>query len=242
MTAPARPPAPPDVLPATVLRAEHLTPNLRRVTLGGEALRDFPLGRHPADAVGVLVAPLADPDGKGRPAPVARAYTVRRFNPALPELDVDVYLHGDTPGSAWARDVRPGDATGLWRWRPEPRPAPDADAWVLAGDETALPALASFVEAAPPGLPLIVRAELGDPRDAAYLPWREGADVRVVLRLGAAPGARLHEALRALPWPPGRVSAWIAAEASAARAMRASLRADRRLPDDLLHAAGYWRA
>ena len=57
---------------------------------------------------GQLEPPLPGPDGP-RPT-LIRTYTPRRFNPSVPELDVDVALHGGVPVAAWAAQARPGQA------------------------------------------------------------------------------------------------------------------------------------
>ena len=56
------------------------------------------------------------PAGEARPT--IRTYTVRRFDAAAGELDVDFVLHeGHGPAAAWARDARPGAWVGRLRAR-----------------------------------------------------------------------------------------------------------------------------
>ena len=90
-----------------------------------------------------------------------RTYTVRAARPELREIDVDFVLHGATgPASAWAERAAAGDEvvligpnarfpgpTGGFEWRP---PA-GARCLLLAGDETAVPAVCAIVEALPAG-------------------------------------------------------------------------------------------
>ncbi|NOV98315.1 NADPH-dependent ferric siderophore reductase [Isoptericola halotolerans] len=88
-----------------------------------------------------------------------RTYTVRAVRPERREVDVDIVLHGDTgPASRWANGARPGSplvimgpnaaydgAHGGLEFAP-PR---SSHALLLAGDETAVPAIASICEALP---------------------------------------------------------------------------------------------
>ncbi|WP_250445909.1 siderophore-interacting protein [Actinotalea sp. C106] len=95
-----------------------------------------------------------------------RTYTVRSIRPSRGELDVDMVLHEpaaghqEGPASAWLRRAQVGDAVvvvgpdsrsadptvGL-DWRPG-----QARHVLLAGDETAAPAICSIVESLPEGV------------------------------------------------------------------------------------------
>ena len=55
--------------------------------------------------------PMPQPDGP-RPTRI-RTYTPRRFDPAVPELDVEFVLHGDGPASTWAAQAQAGQALVL---------------------------------------------------------------------------------------------------------------------------------
>lgn len=102
------------------------------------------------------------PDGERNPF---RTYTVRSIRPERRELDVDMVLHLDAgtpegPASAWLRraavgdrlvvigpDARTSDPTVGLDWRPG-----GARHLLLAGDETAAPAICSIVESLPPAV------------------------------------------------------------------------------------------
>jgi NADPH-dependent ferric siderophore reductase len=116
-----------------------------------------------------------------------RTYTVRAARPHLRELDVDFVLHGSTgPASAWAERATIGDEvaliapnarfpgpTGGIEWRP---PAAAAQL-LLAGDETAVPAVCAIVEALPPGRPARVLLEVPTSGDVLPLPPSPGVRV-----------------------------------------------------------------
>ncbi|SMX82127.1 siderophore-interacting protein [Brevibacterium antiquum] len=178
--------APITAFEATVIGIEDLSPIYRRVTFGGEGLRDFGCSGHPRDLRFKLIIPSAgatkptldllrfldeqdpdsgmswyqawlqlDPDVRGE----MRTYTVREWRDAACELVVDMVLHTDDqghsgPAAAWAQNAEVGHSLhiiGPSRHAEGPTPgiefAPaDADTILLAGDETAVPAIASILE------------------------------------------------------------------------------------------------
>jgi len=146
-----------------------------------------------------------------------RTYTVRaaRLDGPDPQLDLDFVLHDHTgspgPGSTWARQARPGDRVTILgpnarctapagiEWQPPPA-TPQAPVRVLlAGDETAVPAISSVVESLPAGYRGHAVLEVGCAADFAHL-TTGGADleVRWLARGGSPHGQRLREAVRSL--------------------------------------------
>ena len=135
---------------------------------------------------------LALPDGL---RPVMRTYTVRAVRPELGELDVDFVLHGVDegvagPASTWAASARPGDEvvvvgpTGAGTgpmWGVAWAPPPEARTLLLAGDETALPAISAILEQLPAGVRVTALLEVPTTADATApaLQVRSAADVAV---------------------------------------------------------------
>lgn len=162
-----------------------------------------------------------------------RTYTVRqaRLDAVFPEIDVDFVLHLDAaghggPAAEWAARARPGD--GLVLIGPNNRAAHCVTAesyagieWrpglaqrvLLAGDETAVPAIGAILESLPPYLS--GQALLEVPSAADFQDLVSPADVAITwLARGSAHGrlphgARLQAAVRAAVPPPG----WVAATA-----------------------------
>ncbi|TCN58476.1 siderophore-interacting protein [Rhodococcus sp. SMB37] len=114
-----------------VVRTSDLTPGMRRVTLAGPQLDAFtsdngldqPAFRtdgfddeirlvfpHPGQSEPLLPVQI---EGSVRPADegrvLSRAYTVRRWDPARGELDVDFVKHGTGVATTWAERAEPGD-------------------------------------------------------------------------------------------------------------------------------------
>src|SRR5579864_4810080 len=99
-TLPFRPRRERPVWPLVVVGAEDVTPRMRRVSLVGESLEAF-AWRPGQD----MVFSLPQPGG----GLARRHYTIRAFDPAECRLDVDVVLHGASPGATWAARARIGD-------------------------------------------------------------------------------------------------------------------------------------
>lgn len=242
----------------TVLRVHDLTPRMRRITVGGPQLAAFttddglpmPAFTTPAfdDHVKLVLTTDGDvaaalPVQRARsidwpPAPnrAGRDYTPRRFDAAAGELDLDVVLHGAGPAQDWARTAAPGDP--LWFAGPKSSVVLPGDLdWVLlAGDETALPAIGRFLDERPVDVPVQVVVETGDPSARQDLPVRDGDVLRWV-----GPG-RLADAVRALDRWPGTPYAWVAGESRALVPLRRWLRQERQVPPDHSDVTGYWHA
>lgn len=247
-----------------VVAVHDVTPGLRRLTLAGEALgaRELDGTTLPAftspgfdDHVKVFVpAPGADrpvlprqrADGLDHTTegvrPLGKDYTPRRVGDGT--LDLEFVRHGHGQAAGWAEQVRPGDLA--WIAGPTVGQAfpHDVDAFVVAGDETALPAIARFLEELPEHLPAQVVVEVAGPQEEQPLAVRDGVEVTWLHRPpGAEPGTttQLVDAVRELSFPDGEVYAWMAGESAAARAVRTHWRADRQVPRDCLDVSGYWR-
>ncbi|MGK3963016.1 siderophore-interacting protein [Sorangium sp. So ce118] len=239
-----------------VLRATQISPHLRRITLGGEALAGFPAGAGgahikvflPREGQESPELPSLGPDGPIWPPaprrPITRTYSVRRYDARAGELDVDFVLHGDDgPASRWARRAAPGGRIGVaGPSGPAPMLGP-ADWYLLAGDLAALPAIGALLEA----LPATARghAVVAVPDEADVQQLEHPPQVALTwLPLGGrhAPSPELEEAVRALTWPSGRVFAWVAGESDSVRAIRDHLRSERGLGRDAMYAVPYWRA
>ncbi|MDQ0574775.1 siderophore-interacting protein [Agromyces albus] len=196
---------------ASVSRVERLTPHFTRVTFAGEELGGF--GTAGLDQRIKIVLPLSEvgfaafPDvddwyGAWRELPAEsrnpfRTYTARAVRPALREVDVDFVGHGDGgPASAWAMNAAPGDeivligpdelsegrATGI-DWRPGV-----VDTVLLAGDETAAPAIASILEALPADASGVALIEVPSADDVLELRHPAGIEVRWLPRAVADAG------------------------------------------------------
>jgi NADPH-dependent ferric siderophore reductase len=236
---------------AEVRRVRRLSERMRRVVVGGGELDRFSWpgpGSHlklmlPEPGERAPRLPTPGPDGQvqfDRSVLTMRTYTPRAWNPQTAELTIDVFLHGDGPASVWARQVGIGDQVGLSQPRASYQPDPAAEWLVLAGDETAVPAICTIIEAcaaAPMASPVVLIESEGDDLDLG-LPAGTGA--RFVTREGGQPGRALLATLAAvLPEGDGRV--WVAGEAHGIRAIRGFLRDERAMSPASIVTRGYWK-
>ncbi|MGW0044199.1 siderophore-interacting protein [Rhodococcus sp. NPDC003348] len=242
-----------------VVRTTEVTPRMRRITVGGEQLEGFRSGEFDVtafrtegadDYVKIFLPeegetePVLPEQHDGhlhwprKPAPVARAYTVRRFDPVTGELDLDFVVHGHGVAGNWARDAKPGDVLHLAGPKVSTIPPTGADWWLLAGDETALPAIGRYVDthADPAILHAVVLVDG---------PEEEQADLTGVTwvhrREGVADAKLLADAVRQIAPATGEGWMWIAGEAAIVRELRAVAK-ELGVPKQLLDASGYWRA
>lgn len=237
-----------------VVRVEPLSPRMRRIVLGGEALDGF-VTAAPDDHVKLLI-PLSGQDRPSLPALeagrfvdaddaarwVVRDYTPRRFDPDARELTVEFVLHGTGPATEWAARATPGywiGVTGPKRSRPSPD---DRDGLLLVGDETALPAIGRHLEEMTPGVSAFVLVEVADAREERHLPTAANARIVWLHRDGAPAGtpSLLERALEALDLPSRSIHAWLAGEIGTVRGLRRHLM-ERGLPRERIRASGYWR-
>ncbi len=224
-----------------VRRVEQLTPRMRRIVLGGDALEGFVSAA--ADDHVKLFFP---PPGDTRPVfpddgPV-RDYTPRRFDPASGTLTVEFVLHGDGPASSWAARAAPGQWLGVAGPRGSLLIPEDYAGFLLAGDETALPAIARRLEEMQPGARALALIEVADAAEERHLPTAANAEIVWLHRDRAAPGTTrlLDEALERARLPAQDLHAWLAGEIDTVRRLRGVL-IERGVPRADIKAAGYWR-
>ena len=217
---------------ATVVANTRLTPAMRRIVLTAPDLARL---KAPAGALGpYLKLHLQAPDGR----PLVRTYSVRRHDADRNELQVDMLVHaGDAVGAAFAVRARPGD--GILVGGPGHIPAEPCAAYLLAGDQTALPAIAHILEHLPAGRR--ARAFVEAPGPAEEQPLAAFAEVTWLHRREGEP-SRLAQALRS-GWPKTEpdLLVWAGAEAEIARAIRQEARRARGIPPARCQVLNYWK-
>ena len=206
-----------------VRRVEQLSPGMRRITLGGDDLEGF-VSASFDDHVKLLFDSGA-----------ARDYTPRRHDAAAGELQIDFALHGDGPAATWAQQARAGDALRVGGPRGSFIIPTDFDWHLLAGDDTALPAIARRLEELPAGSRAIVRLAVA-PADRRPLATQAALDLQWL-----DDAAQLPQALRELALPPGEGYAWCAGEAGVMAAARRVLVQELGHPAHAIRAAAYWK-
>lgn len=204
---------------APVTAITELTPSFRRFTFGGADLADFGDPGFdqrikvvfPTDAVGLDAMPTGEDwyaewrerDADSRP-PI-RTYTTRRVRNDAREVDIDMVAHDvQGPASAWIARARVGDEVLILGPTTAHRgvsygidfvPPAHTDDLLLAGDETAAPAIAVILEQLPAEATGIVVLEVPHPGDADYLPRHPGFEYRIAARFDGPRHAHLIAAV-----------------------------------------------
>jgi NADPH-dependent ferric siderophore reductase len=223
-----------------------------RVTLAGAELTGLPVPE-PAASIRLLIpspgrSELVMPEWNGNEfllpdgqRPIIRTFTPRFFRPELDELDLDIVIHEGGAVSAWVGVAGPGDPAAISG--PGRGYAFDSEAtrFVLAGDETAIPAIAQLLEALPADMAGRVLIEAGSIEARLELPSHPKAHATWLdLPENAAPGTALVPALRQVELDPG-VRLWAAGEAAAMHQIRQYLFKERGLPRSQATVRGYWK-
>jgi NADPH-dependent ferric siderophore reductase len=243
---------PPRFRRVRVRRVEHSSPRLVRVTLTGPELEGMTV-EEPAASVRLLL-PASETEGLVMPRwngnefllpdgrrPTIRTFTPRRLDREALELDVEAVIHGDGVASKWAATVEPGGPaaiSGPGRGYVIDRATP---AFLLAGDETAIPAISQLLEVLPTETPIQVHIEVARPdarlalsgHPRATIDWHD-------LPSGAAPGDALVAAVRDADLSPG-ARVWVAGEAAAMQRIRRHLFEERSWSRGQTTVRGYWK-
>ncbi len=229
-----------------------LSPYMMRVTLVGAELGGFPAPEpaasvrllFPSQGADDLVMPIWNgnefllPNGQ---RPVLRTFTPRRFDPRALELDVDIVLHDGGAASAWVEAARVGSPVAMSGPGRGYRVDSAAPAFLLAGDETALPAIGQLLEEIDDSVPVDVLAEVGHPDACLDLPAHPAAHVDwFVLPPGEAPGTALAEAVTGADIEPD-THVWVAGEAGSLVAIRRHLFDELGFERSLVTIRGYWK-
>lgn len=155
---------------------------------------------------------------------------------------IDIYLHGDTAGSLWAKKLRAGDVIYSNKEYEEHSDHLHQGQAVLLADETALPALASMVEQWKNPLPPIVVIITADEADQAYFSEEQLPANGQCRRFTGIQATLTHDIINYLKTLPTIDTVWGAMENQTAKAIRAYFRNERGLEGKCNKVKGYWRA
>jgi len=243
---------PPKFRRVFLTRTEELTPHMRRIVLGGAELSGLAIDG-PAGSVRLLLPPpredaLVMPTWTGNQfelpsgarAPI-RTFTPRHFDDRRLELAIDVVLHDVGAATDWARSAGPGSEAAVSGPGRSYQVDSNADDYLLAGDETAIPAISQLLEAIPRTTRIRVEIEIGDPAARLELPGHPGATVNWHERSSEAQfGSTYGAVIEALPVIPAAV--WIAGEAAAVQRIRKHLFDVRGVERSAATIRGYWKS
>jgi NADPH-dependent ferric siderophore reductase len=217
-----------------VQRTERVTPNMQRITFGGDGLTGFP--EDIASAYLKFSFPHEDEHA-------VRSYTVRSFDPDSLELEVDFVVHGDHGiASGWALRASAGDTINAGG--PGPKKLLDlaGDWFLVVGDMSALPAIGANLARLPAHATGYALIEVLDEADRQSLEVPENVAVEWIVNPDPKQSARIvMDAVKALDWLEGRCEAWVAGELDTVKAVRSYLKSERELPRQQMYASSYWQ-
>lgn len=241
----------------SVIDGYYVSPNMYRLVV--TAPDNIPLN-HPGYAyLFELNSDILSTLNKDKP--LQRYYTLRKAwrDPISSSVQawIDVYIHGDTPGSNWARSLSCGMPIKTVRDYPEKIEHLFEGQCLLICDETSLPTIANLLENWQNPLPPLVIAITEDPKDISYLHTLNlcqhlGHDEHFLqdnlLNIIKTPTTEipeqiislLHARLTTLPLKIGKV--WGALEAANIKSLRQQLKATLELSRQDMVIKVYWRA
>ncbi|WP_369375019.1 siderophore-interacting protein [Promicromonospora sp. Populi] len=200
----------PHVVMAEVVGTKQVTPNMMRVTLGGDELAQFtPIGydqwfrlflpragqdmlRLPTRASALWYAEYLTTPKTRRPW--VRNYTVRAARPDLNEIDVDFVLHAGPddeaedaehhsgPGADFAQVAEPGMRVGVLDQGVVYNPRHPHDWTLLVTEESGLPAVAGICESLPEEARGVAVIEVPTAGDKQEFRVPSGVELRWVVR------------------------------------------------------------
>ncbi|MFC7528633.1 siderophore-interacting protein [Actinoplanes sp. GCM10030250] len=254
----------PHVLLLEVVGSERISPNVVRVTLGGEGLDRFTATgfdqwfrlflprpgqdslKLPTRASGLWYAQYLATAKQKRP--YVRNYTVRAHRPEQRELDVDFVVHLEPDGScgpaaSFALNAKPGDQAGLLDQGVGYNPRHEHDWTLLVADETGLPAVAGICESLPEDARGVAIVEIPSAEDRQEFRVPSGVRIDWVARNGAGgvPGELALTRLREAELPTGDVYAYLVGESALVTGGRRHLVEQQQVPKQNVDFIGYWR-
>jgi NADPH-dependent ferric siderophore reductase len=249
-----------------VVRTHRLTPHIVRVVLDGSGFDTF-VPNNFTDAYCKVIFAREDTDVASLPAPLTldsfqalpaerrpsiRTFTVRSVDTERREIAIDFVVHGEHGvAGPWVLAAQPGQPAYLMGPSGAYAPDPAVDWHLIAGDESALPAIAATLEALSPGAVAQVFVEVAGPDDEIPLKSAANVEVNWIYRGGradlvpedrAGDHAPLIAAVKEARWLPGQVQVFLHGEAQAVmHNLRPYIRKERAVDAKWASISGYWR-
>ena len=176
--------------------------------------------------------------------PTLRTYTIRAVDPAVQEVAIDFVVHGDEGfAGPWASNAQPGDVIHLRGPNGGYAPGNDVDHHLFVGDEAGLPAILASLEALTADDTATAFIEVDDSSAEVEFSTNAAVAVHWLHRGDAAPGTTtlLDDAVRAWPWPTGRVQAFIHGESALLKSVRPYVLTEQGVSRGDVSVSAYWR-
>lgn len=238
-----------------VLRKEEISAHMIRIVAGGEGFKDFVTNDYSDRYVKIVFllpgVTYPEPLDMARIKdllprehwPATRTYTVRWVDHEAQELAIDFVYHGDEGlAGPWAARAQPGDTLTFSGPGGGYAPAPDADWYLFAGDESAIPAIAASLAALPANARGYAFIEVATGTDVYHVQAPAGMAVTWVFRDGVAAGTSdaLVSAVQGAKWLPGTVDVFAHGERGYMKRLREVFFTDHGLERGQVSLSGYW--
>lgn len=179
-----------------VISKHRVTPSMLRVVLGGPGFTDLQANDSTDKYVKLL---LTEPGSDLAPPydletlraespellPTKRTYTVRTWDEAAQQIALDFVLHGqigvDGIAATWADAVQPGDRVAMHGAGGGYAPDPEAGFHLLIGDQSALPAISTALEAMEADARGIALIQLDHAEDRQTLRHPDGVEIQWII-------------------------------------------------------------
>ncbi|PID62178.1 MAG: phage tail protein [Gammaproteobacteria bacterium] len=153
---------------------------------------------------------------------------------------IDIFLHGDTAGSQWARSLKAGDIIASRVEHEDKHENLHSGKALLIADETAYPALLGLLECWQNPLPAHVILLGEQAQDQAYFNEDNLHNTDITLHIHCPPEEQGERVIQALPEVPDFTTVWGACEKDAAKAIRMHLRNEWKIKGDENRVKAYW--
>ncbi|WP_052260790.1 siderophore-interacting protein [Photobacterium gaetbulicola] len=235
----------------SVVGNELITPNMIRLTLGGEGSHHFS-----QESAGQYVKFLFTADGstdisalpEGQ-RPMMRTFTVSGYQAGTGTITIDIAKHelaelegAITPdiggyASRWALNAQAGDTISLVGPRPIQAMPVEAEQFLLVADMTAQTALQGKLALLPETAKGYVVLDVPTAADVQPLVLPEGVELVVNISDESA----LSECVKALELDSDNLAVWCACEFSEMRAIRSYITSDKEVDRKMCYFSSYWK-
>ncbi len=222
-----------------VKSAKNISPNMRRVTLHGSALSDFP-----TQSEGAYIKLLFKQQDNAKP--IMRTYTVAEQRSEQNEIDVDFMLHNNDSdhgiAAPWSLAAKAGDELLIAGPGPAKFINTDAEYFLLAGDMTALPALTANLKRLPANAKGQAFIEVLSEDDQQDLVKPDNVELHWVVN--SAPGSDespLFHAIAEAKLPAAQLATWVACEFKTMKKIRQFLKEACSVEKSNLYISSYWK-
>jgi NADPH-dependent ferric siderophore reductase len=228
-----------------VAQIKDLGPHMRRITLTGDDLNDFPSKQESAHFKAIFPQP-----GQSKPKlgtypgfkKWMRSYTIRAFNEQTKALTVDFAVNDHKGlGTDWANNAKVGDFLGIAGPGDTKHTNYYADWHLLVADLTGIPAAAAVLERLPAEAKGIAVLQVPTEQDKQVIHGPKNITVKWVINPDLTKNELLN-AVQTIDWMQGEPAIFIAGEIRQVKAIKRHVEQMPGYSSEQTYASGYWKA